>query len=236
MKGFMYAADLYCEKCGENIREQLLEEQDTKRNTDDSDEWPQEVDVSGEADSPWHCGSGADCLEAEEIDGEKYGKFLENDLTEDGIEYVRDKHDDEPTAVTRFWMDYYKITPASECPECHEERSKDCSGEYRCEICDEPCPMCDDGGGPGGDDDTEDDEEPEMDDDDYKLTPCGSLGGKIGVSQSGKFLADFGTTEEALEFVKEHMDKSQFFPDIWWISDHGNAWMIDLQGNEIKTS
>jgi len=73
----------------------------------------------------------------------------------------------------------------------------------------------------------------EMTEDDYKLTPCGSLGGKTAVSQYGKFLKDFSTTDEALEFVKEHMEENQFWPNIWWISDHGNDWMIDTDGKEI---
>lgn len=70
--------------------------------------------------------------------------------------------------------------------------------------------------------------------DDYQLTPCGNLGGKTGVSQYGKFLGEFNETDDALAFVKEHMDQEQFFPTIWWVSDHGNAWPIDLEGNEIK--
>jgi hypothetical protein len=75
--------------------------------------------------------------------------------------------------------------------------------------------------------------EKKMQEDDYKLTPCGYLGGKTGVSQYDKFLGEFSTTDEALEFVKEHMEEEQFFPNIWWISDHGNAWLIDLDGKEI---
>lgn len=34
------------------------------------------------------------------------------------------------------------------CEECGEELYRDCFGELRCSICDEPCPGCDDGGGP----------------------------------------------------------------------------------------
>ena len=73
----------------------------------------------------------------------------------------------------------------------------------------------------------------EMTEDDYKLTPSGHLLSRTSVSQYGRFLKDFPTTEEALEFVKEHMEESQFWPSIWWISDHGNGWMIDTDGKEI---
>jgi hypothetical protein len=75
-----------------------------------------------------------------------------------------------------------------------------------------------------------DDEIPE---DDYKMFPCGHLGGKTGVSQSGKFLGEFTETEEAMMFVSDRMEQEQYWPSIWWISDHGNAWMIDFEGNEI---
>ena len=73
-------------------------------------------------------------------------------------------------------------------------------------------------------------------DDDYTLTPCGTLGGQVGVSQSGQFLGQFPEMDEALAFVREHMDGAQYWPDIWWVSDHGNAWQIDLDGNEIQDS
>lgn len=72
-----------------------------------------------------------------------------------------------------------------------------------------------------------------MQHEDYKLTPCGRLGGKTSVSQCGKQLGEFTETEDALQFVKTHMEQEQYWPEIWWISDHGNAWQIDFEGNEI---
>lgn len=70
--------------------------------------------------------------------------------------------------------------------------------------------------------------------DDYTLTPCGRLGGKTRVSQFGKVLDEFIETDDALKFIAEHMKQENYFPSIWWISDHGNAWQIDIEGNEIK--
>jgi hypothetical protein len=69
---------------------------------------------------------------------------------------------------------------------------------------------------------------------DYKLTPSGHLGGMVSVSADGKFLGEFTTTDKALAFVREHMEEEQFWASIWWVSDHGNAWMIDLDGNEVQ--
>ena len=74
----------------------------------------------------------------------------------------------------------------------------------------------------------------EIQEDDYRLFPTGPLGGMTGVSQSGKFLDSFNETEDALKFVSEHMEQEQYWPSIWWVSDHGNAWQIDKEGNEIK--
>lgn len=71
-------------------------------------------------------------------------------------------------------------------------------------------------------------------DDDYTLTPCGPLGGKTSVGQNQRCLGEFTETEDALNFVKEHMEEQQFWPNIWWVSDHGNSWLIDTDGNEIK--
>lgn len=57
-----------------------------------------------------HCGAGADCLNAIVLaDGRKIGAFLENPLTTDGVEYVQSAHRDDPSEVTRMWMEHYGI-------------------------------------------------------------------------------------------------------------------------------
>jgi hypothetical protein len=74
----------------------------------------------------------------------------------------------------------------------------------------------------------------EMSDDDYKITPSGHLGGKVSVSDSFGRPKEFQEVEDALDYIRKDMEKNHFWPNIWWISDHGNHWMIDLEGNEIK--
>lgn len=44
------------------------------------------------------------------------------------------------------------------CDICDNEMDTDCNGNPRCEMCDGPCPCCDDGGGPTLDLEYEDDE------------------------------------------------------------------------------
>lgn len=75
----------------------------------------------------------------------------------------------------------------------------------------------------------------EMQIEDYELTPCGPLGSRVAVAQHDcRWLGDFPAVEDALAFVRQHMEDEQHWPSVFWISDHGNYWPIDLEGNEIK--
>ena len=79
---FIFQSALYCEECGEDIRNGLTEAGEAPADIDDessycSDKFPKGPyrNGGGEADSPQHC----DCCRA----------FLQNPLTGDGYEYVR---------------------------------------------------------------------------------------------------------------------------------------------------
>jgi hypothetical protein len=77
MDVYLYAADLFCEDCGDKIKASLAAQADPdNESTWDSDEYPKGpyAEGGGEADSPQHCD---DC-----------GVFLENPLTNDGARYV----------------------------------------------------------------------------------------------------------------------------------------------------
>jgi competence protein ComGC len=70
-------------------------------------------------------------------------------------------------------------------------------------------------------DEEEDEGEPE--DGDFLLTPSGKLGSQTSVSvQGGKFLGVFGGDEAAYSFIKSQMKKDNFYPNVWYVSDHGN--------------
>ena len=112
---YIYAADIYCEQCGEAIRKRIAREGFAPADPDDersydSDEFPKGpyCDGGGEADCPQHCGAGPECQNAIEFDdGHKVGAWLENELTTDGVEYVRSAIR-EGGEVAALWADYYR--------------------------------------------------------------------------------------------------------------------------------
>ena len=90
MDTWIYCASLYCEECAAEIRSDLVGV--SRADMGDSDSYPQGPypNGGGEADCPQHCDS---C-----------GIFLENPLTPDGVEYVKEA---EPGRVRQIWRDFY---------------------------------------------------------------------------------------------------------------------------------
>jgi len=92
----------------------------------------------------------------------------------------------------------------------------------------------------GGDVDEVDeiDFEEQQDEPDYEndsFINAGGRGGKYNVSFAGKFIGEADEMDEALEMIADAQTKSpNYFPTTWFVSDHGNAWPIDSDGNEIK--
>lgn len=95
MDVYIYQADIYCAACGEAIRQRL----GLACEAEDSDAWPQGPysNGGGEADTPQHCGGCS--------------VFLENPLTGDGYDYVREQAADKSSAggVIREWLEFYDI-------------------------------------------------------------------------------------------------------------------------------
>lgn len=94
MDAFIYKGDLYCTQCAGGLIPSISI---VKISSDDSEDAPQGPysDGGGEADYPQHCGS---C-----------GEFLENPLTEDGIEYVKQAIEDGTgnAAILAQWKEFY---------------------------------------------------------------------------------------------------------------------------------
>jgi hypothetical protein len=132
MDAYFYCADIYCEDCGRAIKKRIRKEgnapADPRDETSyDSDEYPKGPydDGGGESDSPEHCGSGADCINALELsDGTKVGCWLENPLTSDGARYVAEAVK-EGGEVSELWAEWYKEEISHICKECGHDSEED---------------------------------------------------------------------------------------------------------------
>jgi hypothetical protein len=45
--------------------------------------------------------------------------------------------------------------------------------------------------------------------------------------QYGKLVCEVPEDEDWQDHVRRHMNKEQFWPNVWWISDHGNAHLLN---------
>lgn len=108
MQVYVYAADIYCKECGEELCRELSPFAPDDERTYDSDEFPKGPYCrgGGEADCPQHCGSGADCYNAIELANHRVGAWLENELTTDGVDYVREAIR-EGGEVAELWAKFY---------------------------------------------------------------------------------------------------------------------------------
>lgn len=101
MRAFIYSAALYCEPCGEAIRERLPLPAGAELGNEssyDSDAYPKGPydDGGGEADCPQHC--------------DACGRFLENPLTPHGVAYVAEAVAEaraRSSAVVAEWRAFY---------------------------------------------------------------------------------------------------------------------------------
>ena len=62
---------------------------------------------------------------------------------------------------------------------------------------------------------------------DATITPTGPLGAWYAVGLGGRFLGEARDLEQALGMLRTAMDADQVWPDVWFISDHGNPHRLD---------
>jgi hypothetical protein len=78
--------------------------------------------------------------------------------------------------------------------------------------------------------DEEEEQEEGPQPEDIVISTTSPLGSKYSVDVvEGEHLGEFATHEEVNVAVREYTDKNQFWPGIWFISDHGNInpWSIE---------
>jgi len=69
-----------------------------------------------------------------------------------------------------------------------------------------------------------------MEQGDITITPCGPLGSMYSVGEvEGKHIGEYSTDEEVKIAIYEYMEKNQFWPSLWFISDHGNVSSYSLE-------
>jgi hypothetical protein len=64
---------------------------------------------------------------------------------------------------------------------------------------------------------------------DATIMPTGPLGAWYAVGLGGRFLGEARDLEQALGMLREAMDADQVWPDVWFVSDHGNPQRLDLE-------
>src|SRR5690606_6221544 len=57
---------------------------------------------------------------------------------------------------------------------------------------------------------------------------------KYSVACLGKFICEFSEIDDALNAVKTWKQSNKWFPNTWFVSDHGNVSLIDDEGNILQ--
>ena len=107
----IYCADVWCDDCADQIREDIQASGHAPTDPDDersydSDEYPKHTSDNEESDWPQHCAAHAECINAIELsDGSKVG-YLFGSLTVDGVCYVIEAIS-EGGLVAELWKDHF---------------------------------------------------------------------------------------------------------------------------------
>jgi len=93
------------------------------------------------------------------------------------------------------------------------------------------------GSGEDEEDEEEEEEEEEFSDEEmaegYVLSD-GRNGG-YDVKHEGKSIGHFVDKDEASHAINKHMKKANFFPNIYYVNDHGNVDLLDENGDILKS-
>ena len=125
MMVWRYRDEMLCKECGEMIRATLDYPLDAPERRDD-DIYPQGPYYTGIADGPDHCAIGEDCQNFIELpDGTKIGGWLENELTEEGIEYMRDVVA-QGGEIAHLWANFYAASLIDKEADYYYTDEEDC--------------------------------------------------------------------------------------------------------------
>lgn len=81
--------------------------------------------------------------------------------------------------------------------------------------------------------------EPEEDDEDggfepdlsteAVITPTGRLGSQVGASFEGRHVGVFRNEREAVKALREKAERSNYFPNLYWVDDHGGITLLSWE-------
>jgi hypothetical protein len=152
----IYQADIWCDGCAEQIKNDIFDSDPDRAKFDDREEWevavgfddecnydsddyPKYCSDDEESDCPQHCAAGADCVDpAVTSDGTKYGYFFGNSLTSDGDDYVVEAVNEDLRAghngsvACEIWADCYNYLDYVECRD-----------RWECPFCDNSAEITD---------------------------------------------------------------------------------------------
>lgn len=132
--GYIYQADVYCDKCGDAVRAELraqgkAPEDELDHYSYDSDDYPKDADIEHEeSDIPQHCA--------------KCGEFMHNPLTSAGYSYVQEKLNETGlksiyqglmNIVLKTWASWYSFEYWT-AEDCADDGRHSVAGWYSKEI------------------------------------------------------------------------------------------------------
>ncbi len=89
----------------------------------------------------------------------------------------------------------------------------------------------------GGDGEEEEEDEDVFSDEEMRegYVISDARGGGYDVSHDGKTIGHFPDKDAALDDIDERMEKAKFFPNIYYVNDHGNVDLLDVEGKILKS-
>ena len=108
------------------------------------------------------------------------------------------------------------------CEKCGEAFLQDEDKPVLCDPCAEKAFLSAWAGNVKGFEDVANDAFDEPEEGDYTTEDHGRF------CQFGKLAVVVDEIEEWPHMLKAHMDREQFWPNVWFVSDHGNAHLIDM--------
>ena len=69
---------------------------------------------------------------------------------------------------------------------------------------------------------------------DLESGECVTISYRGTVMFCNKMLGQFNEWDEQIAAAEKAMDEAKFWPNIYYVNDHGNVSLLDSDGNEIK--